>query len=282
MTLVEMVRRFRLSSALAVAILTSAVSTGCPERSEEHVRKANVLFSNHDLAGAEAEYRRAIEKGEGHAGALEGLGDVCFERGDYASSASWYEKAARAEPRAITPLHRWAIALSSQGRAKDAIEVLSKAVEIDPKDVFALHVMGGQYQKLGESKKAEEMQMAVLRIDKDHRAARFALANIQLDSGRFEEAERELTRLEIEGKDARPLAEYGFARLAALRGGFDEAARHLERVIDLGVAHPGKVLTDTAFAEGWSQPSMLAVRAKLEAAVSRDPKEARTSTGTPR
>jgi tetratricopeptide (TPR) repeat protein len=235
----------------------------CAQRAEEHVRKANVLFSNHDLAGAEKEYRAALEKSDHHAGALEGLGDIEYERADWDQAIGWYQKAAEAEPRALGPLHRWAIALSTKGDTKGAIDVLSRAIEIDPKDVFALHASGGLYQKLGDLRRAEQMQVAVLQIDKEHRAARFALANLFLDQGRFEEAEKELTRLDMLGGEAKPLAEYGFARVAGLRGRWDEAARHLLRVLESGVAHPDKILADVAFARGWSEPPMKEVRAKL-------------------
>ena len=118
-------------------------------------------------------------------------------------------------------------------------------MEIDPKDVYALHALGGLYQKIGDRERAEAMQVAVLQIDKTHKAARYALANLELDSSRYDEAERELTRLQADG--AKPLAEYGFARLAALHGKAANAAQHLETLLQLGVAHPSKVLTDEAF-----------------------------------
>jgi hypothetical protein len=82
-----------------------------------------------------------------------------------------------------------------------------------------------------------------------------------IDDGRFEEAERELTRLYA--GDAKPIAEYGFARLAARKDAPKEAARRLENVLDLGVSHPERVLNDDAFRAHWSDPDMAKVRARL-------------------
>jgi tetratricopeptide (TPR) repeat protein len=254
----------------ALALVAPSLLVGCTDRGEEHVRKGNVFFSNHDLPAAEGEYRAALDKQKDYPPALIGLGDVAYERSEPAEAERWYRLAA-ADPRAVAARHRLAIALSSLGRDREAIAELEAAIAIDPKDVFALYSLGNLHQKLGDTKKAEQMQHAALAIDKDHRGARFALANLELDAGRFDEAERELTALSVAG--AKPLSEYGLARLAALKGRPEEAAAHLEQVLALGVTNPSKIVVDPAFARSWSHPSMQAVRARLEA-------NARSAAGT--
>lgn len=248
--------------------------TGCHERGEEHVRKGHVLFSNRDFAGAEAQYRRAIDDSGENFVALEGLGNVAYEKGDLSAAEAWYRKACAAGPKAVNPRHRLAITLGTKGDVSGAIAVLQEALAIDAKNAFALSSLGGLYQKSGDLKRAEEMQVAALRIDPKHRSARFALANLQLDTGRLDEGERELTRLEADG--AKQLAEYGFARLSAFRGEWDDAARHLDAVLAQDPSHPSKVLTDNAFASGWSHPEMQRVRLLLERAAAR--REVETSS----
>jgi tetratricopeptide (TPR) repeat protein len=245
-------------------ILFAVCATACKDSGEEHIRKAHVLFSNHRLEEAEKSYRAAIEVEPDSAVALEGLGNIAFERGDPRTAVTWYEKAAAADPRAVNARHRLAIARSELGDVQGAIKALEDALTIDAKNVFALHALGGQQQKLGQMKRAEELQLEALRLEPDHLGARFALASIFLDSGRTEEAERELSKLHASGAEA--LAEYGFARVEAKRGKFPEAAKRLSRVLELGVSHPTKILSDNAFDDAWSDPEMQAVRAKLEQA----------------
>lgn len=259
-------------SALGCAAF-AALLLGCPDVSEEHVRKGNVLFSNGDLTGAEAQYARAIEISPRNAIALEGIGNVFFEKGDLENAEGWYRKAILADRRALNPRHRLAITLSERGDPRSALGVLEEALAIDARDVFALHAIGGVYHRLGDLGRAESMQVAALKVDPDHRAARFALVNVLVDAGRFEEAERENIRLR--GLGARNLSEYGFARLAAKQARFDASARHLEALLELGVTHPAKILQDAALNDAWSHPAMQRVRERLESMVAdaaRDPR----------
>lgn len=246
-----------------LAVLVPALSA-CRDTPEEHIRKAHVLFTNKKLDEAQAEYQRAAELDANNEIALEGLGNVYFERGDLKAALSWYEKAAAADDKAINARHRLAITRSELGDVPGAIAALEEALKIDPENTFALNALGGLYEKTGDKKRAEEMQVSTLRVDPQHRSARFALASIFVDTARFDDAERELTKLHRSGAEA--LAEYGFARLEAKRGRPAEAAKRLTRVLELGVNDPSKVLSDDAFTDVWSDPAMASVREKLEQA----------------
>lgn len=236
----------------------------CRESAEQHIRKAHVLFANKQLDQALASYEKAVSIEPDNEIALEGIGNVAFERGDVKTAASWYEKAAAADEKAINARHRLAIARSELGDIEGAIAALEQALKIDPANTFAINALGGLYQKKGDLKRAEELQVAAVKIDPEFRAARYALAMIMIDTGRYDDADRELSKLHTRGSEA--LAEYGFARLDAKRGKHAEAAARLQRVLDLGVTHPSKVLSDPAFNESWSDPMMQAIRQKLEQA----------------
>jgi tetratricopeptide (TPR) repeat protein len=243
--------------------------TSCRESAEQHIRKGHVFFSNRSFDDAEKEYARAVEIDPENAIALEGIGNVWFERHHVKNAIGWYEKAAAADPRSIQARHRLAIARTEAGDLRGALEPLIEAMKLDPTNTFAHYAVGNLYQRLGELANAEQHQLEVVKLDPDHRAGRFALAQIFVNSGRLDDAERELTRLRARGSEA--LAEYGFARLEAKRGKFPEAAKHLERVLELGVTRPAAVLEDEIFAPGWSEPAMQAVRAKLEEASKTQP-----------
>jgi tetratricopeptide (TPR) repeat protein len=253
----------RRINTLAPALFVLAFAA-CRESAEEHIRKAHVLFSNKELDKAQAEYEKAVAIEADSEIALEGLGNIAFERGDVKGALSWYEKATAADAKAINARHRLAVAKSELGDLPGAVAALEEALAIDPDNTFALNALGGLHQKMGDLKRAEERQLAALRVDPEFRAARFALASILVDTSRFDDAERELTKLHTRGAEA--LAEYGFARLEAKRGRAPEAAKRLTRVLELGVAHPSKVLSDDVFNDAWSDPAMQAIRQKLEQA----------------
>jgi tetratricopeptide (TPR) repeat protein len=245
----------------AVAIL--ALGLAC-QKGEENLRKAHVFFKNGDLDSAAKLYREAADAEPSNVTAWEGLGNVAFERHEYERAIDHYRKAIEIEKKAMSARHKLAVALTTANRTDDAIALLEETIMIDPKDAFAFNALGGLHQKLGELEKAKQYQVGALNADEDFHAARFALGSVLVDLGELEEAEREFTRLLTKKQDA--LAEYGFARLAAKREKWPQAALHLERVLDAGVAHPEKIATDAVFANGWSEEPMRKAKQKLDRA----------------
>ena len=254
-----MARRERLLGALLVLSVLA-----CRPSGEDHLRKANVYFKNGSLAEAEKHYGEAAKLN--NPAGEEGLGNVFYEKKDYAKAIAHYKRAIKLDARAIGARHKLAVALSTTGRHKEAIEALKETIALEPRDAFALNAIGGLYAKLGDTKQAEAFQIKALEADEGYHAARYALANILVESGRTEEAERQFTLLSQKG--ARSIAEYGFARIAATRGRFDEVANHLQVVLSDKVARPEKILTDRLFEKGWSHPQMKEVQRKLQAMTS--------------
>lgn len=246
-----------------VAIFALVAAVAC-QKGEENLRKAHVFFKSGDLDSAGRHYRAATEVAPDNPAGWEGLGNVAFERRDYDEAIVHYRKAIEVDPKAMSARHKLAVALTSANRADQAIALLEETVALDPKNAFALNALGGLHQKQGDLEKAKQYQIAALTADDDFHSARFALASLLVDLGELEEAERELTRLVT--RDQHLLAEYGFARLAAKKGKWPEAARHLERVLDGGVAHPEKIAMDPVFAGGWSEAPMKKAKAKLDRA----------------
>lgn len=242
-------------------LLVTLLLIGCP-KGEESIRKANVFFKNGDLARAEEAYERALEADPESAAALEGLGNVAYEQKKYDLAIERYQQAIAAHPEAISARHKLAVTYSTVNRVAEAIEVLEATVKVEPKNAFAYNALGGLYQKRGDLDVAKEMQIRALGIDEDFHAARFALGSVLVDLGELEAAERELTRLMKKGE--RSLAEYGYARLAASRGAWADAARHLDVVLDAGVSHPEKIARDPVFTEGWSEGPMRDIKRRVD------------------
>lgn len=247
---------------LPVAILVVLLS-GC-QKGEEHLRKAHVFFKSGDLEAAAKLYRTAADAEPNNVAAWEGLGNVAFERHEYETAIAHYQRAIEIESKAMSARHKLAVALTTANRTDDAIMLLEETILIDPKDAFAFNALGGLHQKIGDLQKAKQYQIGALGADAEFHAARFALGSVLVDLGELEEAEREFARLLTKKQDA--LAEYGFARLAAKRGKWPEAAQHLERVLGAGVAHPEKIAKDQVFANGWGEEPMVKTKQKLDRA----------------
>lgn len=241
-------------------LLVTLLLAGCP-KGEESIRKANVFFKNGEYRRAEEAYRKALQADPENETALEGLGNVAYEQKQYDEAVARYQEAIEAHPKAISARHKLAVTLSSIDRIPEAIEILEATVEMEPADAFAFNALGGLYRKQGELEKAKQMQIKALAIDQQYHAARFALAGVLVELGELEGAERELTRLVKEGEGT--LAEYGYARLAAARGRWADAAQRLEKVLDAGVSHPEKILEDPVFASGWGQEPMKRLAPRL-------------------
>jgi tetratricopeptide (TPR) repeat protein len=248
---------------MLLPLLLSVSIVAC-QKGEENIRKAHVFFKSGDLDSAADHYRAAVEADPKNAAAWEGLGNVAFERKSYEDAIERYQKAIELDPKAMSARHKLAVTLSTANRTDDAIALLEETVALDPKNAFPLNALGGLHQKRGDLQKAKEYQAAAIAADDDFHAARFALASVLIDLGELEAAERELTRLLRRDQEA--LGEYGFARLAARRGKWDQAAQHLDRVLDAGVAHPEKIAKDPVFANGWGEGAMARMKEKLDRA----------------
>jgi tetratricopeptide (TPR) repeat protein len=245
------------------------------QKGEESLRKAHVFFKNGEYDAAEKLYRSTAEAEPNNVAAIEGLGNVAFERKEYEAAIAHYQKAIGIEKTAMSARHKLAVALTTANRPDEAIASLEETVKIDPKDAFAYNALGGLYQKTGDLGRAKQHQIMALTIDADFHAARFALGSLLVDLGELQEAEREFARLMTKKQDA--LAEYGFARLEAKRGHWPEAAAHLEKVLDAAVAHPEKIARDRVFAAGWNEAPMLRAKQRLDRAAG-----TKTSTATVR
>jgi tetratricopeptide (TPR) repeat protein len=245
----------------ALALLLGFVVVACARPAEENLRKGNVYFSSRKFEEARREFQRAVEADPRSAAAREGIANVDFELGRLELAEKEYQEAIAVDPKALTSRHKLAVTLATRGRNQDAIDALDKALEIAPKDTYALSFAGNLYHRMGDDKRAEQLQLQALAIQEDYHAARYALGNLLLESHRPEEAERQFSILMAKGAPA--LGLYGFARLAAVNGKLEDAARNLEKLLEAGVSEPARILSDPIFASAWSHPAMAAVRQKL-------------------
>jgi len=246
-----------------LVLVALASLSACPHPAEEAIRKGNVYFASKDYARAAELYEQAAEADAKSARAREGRGNCAYELGDYALAAKWYRRAIEAHPQGATARHQLALSLAALDDVAGAIEALEATLAVAPHNPYAHSLLGGLYKRSGKLDRAEKHQLEALQIDEDYHAARYALGNLLAD------AERQFARLAAKKQDG--LAAYGLARLAAKSGRPDEAARHLERLLDGPLAEPRRILEDPVFAPHWGAPALAPLHARLAAKTSTAP-----------
>jgi tetratricopeptide (TPR) repeat protein len=111
------------------------------QRAYTHVVKGDLLYSQNKPEQAEAEYRKAISKKEGHAqhraAAYNQLGRIYAIRGDYKQSLQMYDQAVALDPFYVEATSNKGMAYERQGLWSNALEAYRKAQTIDRNDPFA-------------------------------------------------------------------------------------------------------------------------------------------------
>lgn len=138
---------------------TKAIQTDAT-LSEAHTALGYVLYSEHDYAGAEKEYKRAIEL----------------------------------NPHDATAYHRYAILQLSAGRSDDALQLIKRAQELDPLSLIINTALGQIYSFNGRYAEAIEQLRQTLEMDSSFIHARGFLGLAYLKKGMYEDAIREIEK----------------------------------------------------------------------------------------
>lgn len=108
-----------------------------------------------------------------------------FSRGDYAAAAKKYERLAILQPESANILNNLGLAYHMTGRFRDAVEVLQKALRLNPELLSANLILGIDYVQLNESERAVPLLEKVLARDGNNRDALMALASAQYSLRQF-------------------------------------------------------------------------------------------------
>lgn len=109
-----------------------------------------------------------------------------FAKGDYASAARKYERLVSLQPRSANALNNLGIAYHMAGRLREAVQVLQRAVRLNPDLLPANLILGIDYVQLNEAELAIPPLEKVLRRDGTNRDALLALASAHLALKRFD------------------------------------------------------------------------------------------------
>jgi eukaryotic-like serine/threonine-protein kinase len=129
-----------------------------PNLGEAHAAMGFVKGYNHDWAGAEAEYRKAIELNP-----------------QYATSYHWYS-----------------ILLHGLGRHEEAGTMIEKARQLDPLSPVIAVNTGLQYFYTGDPQKAERELKKALDLDASFAPAHVMLGRVYVREGNYQDGEKEI------------------------------------------------------------------------------------------
>lgn len=197
----------------------------------------------HDWAGAEAAYRRAIELNPYYAPAHQWLGLYLAVCGDFEQGAAQMRQAQSLEPAA--PLCRAMIGmlLNYERRYVEAIDQLEKTLEMEPDLPTAHPYLAVSYLRLGEYERAMDHLDRSSSLTPGSAAYRGQILAL---SRRREDAYAEIKRLIAESQQ-RYVAAYDIATIYGVLGDVDETFLWLDRAFEDRSQLIGWVLRDPAF-----------------------------------
>jgi intracellular septation protein len=166
---------------------------------EEAFRQAAALHIQGKLKQAEKLYRAILNGDAGHLGALNNLGILCFQLGDYNSALAFTRDIIRRRPDSPTAYNTLAIIAKLAGRFVQAESYCREALRLAPAYAAAHNTLGDTLAALGRFAEAEACCREALRLIPNYAAAHNSLGIVLLSLGKLEEAEisfRETLRLE--------------------------------------------------------------------------------------
>lgn len=194
---------------------------------------------------AEAYLKEQTQRGapdsEGHAA----LAAFYQDRGDWESAGHWYAEALRLEPNAARINANMAVVLWRVGRAREAVEFMTKAAQLSPGNADFLNERGMMFLSEGEAKGALVDFNAALALDGRHCGALLNRGNLFFYAGRPELAEGDFSLgLRIYPRDVGLLTSR--ARVYAAQGRYEEARQDLEAAFG-AASKDARVLNDFAW-----------------------------------
>jgi TolB-like protein len=213
-----------------------------PTLGEAHAALANAIWTTEfDYAGAEREFRRAIELNPNYATAYHWLGEFLVFQGRFEEGFAEYTKALDLDPLSLairTDLGRGYYLARQYDRS---IEYLKKLIEMDPNYVRTHFYLARVYREKGMCAEAlQEVEKGIVldggTIDEAFRKGRAAIVDACKNSGSQGAWQKELELISEDVRKGEQVSAEYMARLYARVGDRDKAFEWLEKVFDEGEA----------------------------------------------
>lgn len=165
-----------------------------PESPELHALRGRALALGERFREAESELARAVELGAGDVATLLYLASARWENGDPESAAVVFRQAVERYPGSSIALHRLGSLELWRGNYSEAVELLGRVVDRNPRAVDLLFDYARALDGAGRSEAAVKAYRRVLSLAPGHLKARYGLARQLVARGDTEEARRQLAR----------------------------------------------------------------------------------------
>ena len=216
-----------------------------PGPSERLLVEAIELHRSGRLDLAERAYRRCLARHRNNAFALQNLGLLLHQRGDFAGSRATLRRAIEQAPAEASCRESLGRVLRAQGDLQGAAAAFREALEREPGRADARYQLGTVHHDLEELEEAAECYRRVVKDIPEHVPAWNSLGSTHLDQGALGEAETCLRRA-LELDPAHVPARLNLAVTLHRAGQLDDAGELLHALIgehpELAEAHANLAL----------------------------------------
>jgi tetratricopeptide (TPR) repeat protein len=161
---------------------------------------AGAYLKLNDARNAEKAYQSALRMDPQREDIQLNLGNLYYAQGKYADAEKSYRSAVKLYPSAET-LYSLAHCCLGVGKLADAEAYFTKVISLEPKSGNGQYGLGMTYAKQGEYKKAISSFEEALELKPGFDDARVEMGYALADSGRIEEAEKQIEILEENESD---------------------------------------------------------------------------------
>ena len=171
------------AAAAIAAIVASHATTDPRDRNlaEEWAFTGSALITEHDLAGAEAAYRRALVFDPRSALAWDGLGLALYDGGRFAEAREASSRAVALDPDYARAVYHRALVDERDGSVDDAIRGYARAAELSPNDLEITRQLAVTLGMAGRSAEARTRMQRVVELDPTNGEAWLDLCLLSLD-----------------------------------------------------------------------------------------------------
>lgn len=206
-----------------------------PDRIDIIIGLGNVCFEKRDFAGACRRYEHALSFDPNQAIVHAGLGQALLMLGETSRAEQHFHMALRLADSPAAHAGLGSIALE-RADAETALKQLTRAAELAPGDPQIQFLLGRAFTQRGTPAFAEQAYGNALRLNANLHPARHMLAQLLLEGGRADEAEPHFRTL-AEHPSFGPIGVLGLADVARARGDLNAAVEGYRAAL---AASPGQ------------------------------------------
>lgn len=204
-----------------------------PFLAEAHASRANIrLLHEWDWAGAEADFRHAIQLNPGYAVAQHWYGHCLLYTGRVDGAIEWLEQALSLDPLSMIIHSTYGLALYAAHRFDEAVSSLQQAIELDPEFGLAhLYLALVHVERDRTDEALSSVETAAERLGSGGGLVEATRVTVLACQGETEQAQARVGRL-LEQAEAGTASPVTVAAAVGALGEMDEAFKWIERAYE--------------------------------------------------